>query len=205
LRHKGYGLPPAQIRYDADRDKIFTVQNVAGRDKYWYQEQERQTDLDLKWDSFKYRNYDYAIGRFMSIDPLAEKYPYNSTYAFQENKLGLGTEFEGLEVKYFEWTDKQNRPHVTYVAYMKVVNNSSHSDAQVREYMNEVSQQIHKNFSGRDADGRIVETYVVPDYDKNSNYTITFEFTDGIIDDNGDFKEAYGYTKEIGNPEINKI
>ena len=101
LRHKGYGLPPAQIRYDADRDKIFTVQNVAGRYKYWYQEQERQTDLDLNWDSFKYRNHDYAIGRFMSMDPLAEKYPYNSTYAFQENKLGSGRELEGLELGLF--------------------------------------------------------------------------------------------------------
>ena len=34
----------------------------------------------------------------MSIDPLAEKYPYNSTYAFQENKMGLGRELEGLEL-----------------------------------------------------------------------------------------------------------
>ncbi len=60
--------------------------------------QERQDELGLNWDSFKYRNYDYAIGRFMSVDPLAEKYPYNSTYAFQENKLGLGRELEGLEL-----------------------------------------------------------------------------------------------------------
>ena len=60
--------------------------------------QERQDELGLNWDSFKYRNYDYAIGRFMSVDPLAEKYPYNATYAFQENKLGLGRELEGLEL-----------------------------------------------------------------------------------------------------------
>jgi RHS repeat-associated protein len=65
---------------------------------YKYQGQERQDELGLNWDSFKYRNYDYAIGRFMSIDPLAEKYPYNSTYAFQENKMGMGRELEGLEL-----------------------------------------------------------------------------------------------------------
>ncbi|WP_406844824.1 hypothetical protein [Flavobacterium soyae] len=34
----------------------------------------------------------------MCIDPLAEKYPYNSTYAFQENKMGMGVELEGLEL-----------------------------------------------------------------------------------------------------------
>lgn len=63
-----------------------------------YQGQERNEDLGLNWDSFKWRNYDYAIGRFMSIDPLAEKYTYNSTYAFSDNKLGMGIELEGLEV-----------------------------------------------------------------------------------------------------------
>ena len=65
--------------------------------KYWYQEQERQTDLDLNWDSFKYRNYDYAIGRFMSVDPLAEKYPYNGMYNFSENRVIDARELEGLE------------------------------------------------------------------------------------------------------------
>jgi RHS repeat-associated protein len=67
--------------------------------QYNYQGQERQDELNLNWDSFKWRNYDYAIGRFMSIDPLAEKYPYNSTYTFQENKMGLGVELEGLELE----------------------------------------------------------------------------------------------------------
>lgn len=38
------------------------------------------------------------VGRFFNIDPLAEKYPYNSTYAFQENKMGMGVELEGLEL-----------------------------------------------------------------------------------------------------------
>ena len=58
-----------------------------------------QDEPGLNRDSFKYRNYDYAIWRFLSVDPLAEKYPYNSTYAFQENKLGLGRELEGLELE----------------------------------------------------------------------------------------------------------
>jgi hypothetical protein len=48
--------------------------------------------------SFKYRIHDPRLGRFLSIDPLSDKYPYNSPYAFQENKLGLGIELEGLEL-----------------------------------------------------------------------------------------------------------
>ena len=49
-------------------------------------------------NSFKYRNYDYAIERFFNVDPLAEKFPYNGVYNFSENRVVDGREFEGLEV-----------------------------------------------------------------------------------------------------------
>ncbi len=44
----------------------------------------------------------------MSVDPLAEKFPYNSTYAFQENKMGLGRELEGLELVNWDMSFKDN-------------------------------------------------------------------------------------------------
>ena len=80
---------------------------TAGTYKYKYQGQERQDEFGLNWDSFKWRNYDYAIGRFMSIDPLSEEYAYNSTYAFQENKIRLGRELEGLELVYRKGTSPE--------------------------------------------------------------------------------------------------
>ena len=46
---------------------------------------------------FKYRFDDCQIGRFWSIDPLATKYVYNSTYAFSENHVTTHIELEGLE------------------------------------------------------------------------------------------------------------
>ena len=54
--------------------------------------------MGLNWYSFKYRNYDPAIGRFFNIDPLAEKCPYNGVYNFSENRVIDGVELEGLEV-----------------------------------------------------------------------------------------------------------
>ncbi|HTN39068.1 MAG TPA: hypothetical protein VL053_18445 [Arachidicoccus sp.] len=42
---------------------------------------------------------DPQIGRFWQIDPLADKYVYNFTYAFSENKVTSHIELEGLESK----------------------------------------------------------------------------------------------------------
>ncbi|MCP4176613.1 MAG: hypothetical protein GY756_02505, partial [bacterium] len=82
LKHKGYNnVKLAEFKYKT------------------YQGQEFTDDLGLNIHEWKYRISDPAIARFWQIDPLAEKYTYNSTYAFQENKLGLGVELEGLEVK----------------------------------------------------------------------------------------------------------
>jgi len=41
--------------------------------------------------------HDARLGRFWSVDPLAGKYPWNSPYAFGENRLVDGVEWEGLE------------------------------------------------------------------------------------------------------------
>jgi RHS repeat-associated protein len=47
--------------------------------------------------SFKYRVHDPRLGRFLSVDPLAPTYPWNSTYAFSENCVIACVELEGLE------------------------------------------------------------------------------------------------------------
>jgi len=47
--------------------------------------------------NYKYRMHDPRIGRFFAVDPLAAEYPYNSTYAFSENRVIDCIELEGLE------------------------------------------------------------------------------------------------------------
>jgi RHS repeat-associated protein len=65
--------------------------------KWKFQGQEHVDDLGLNWDSFKWRNHQPDIGRFFNVDPLADKYYYNSPYAFSENKVTAHIELEGLE------------------------------------------------------------------------------------------------------------
>jgi RHS repeat-associated protein len=63
--------------------------------------QEFDTELGLDWYQFRYRNHDPQIGRFTQIDPLTDSFVYNSTYAYAENKLGMGFDLEGLELANF--------------------------------------------------------------------------------------------------------
>jgi RHS repeat-associated protein len=65
--------------------------------RYKFQGQEHIDQLGLNWDSFKWRNHMPEIGRFFNVDPIAEKYFYNSPYAFSENRVALHIELEGLE------------------------------------------------------------------------------------------------------------
>ena len=99
LEHGIYNGSKKDYKPTGDNREILSLSNVPY--KYKYQGQERQDELDLNWDSFKWRNYDYAIGRFMSVDPLAEDYNYQSPYNFAENRVVDGNELEGLEWENF--------------------------------------------------------------------------------------------------------
>lgn len=84
LKHKGY-------------NEVVNSNRSEAAAKYKFQGQERNEELGLDWDSFRFRSYDYAIARFMNIDPLAEEYSYQSPYNFSENRVIDGVELEGAE------------------------------------------------------------------------------------------------------------
>ncbi|MFZ5551749.1 MAG: hypothetical protein ACOZCO_01435 [Bacteroidota bacterium] len=72
--------------------------------RYSFQSQERDDELKGNGNSINYtfRMHDPRLGRFFTVDPMYMKYPYNSTYAFSENRVIDGVELEGLEVATIE-------------------------------------------------------------------------------------------------------
>ena len=101
LQHKGYNKPPSDITI-RERELIeigVGIGNTSGSAnyKYKFQGQERQEELGLNWDSFKWRNYMPDIGRFFNVDPLTEKYNTWSPYVFSGNRVIDARELEGLE------------------------------------------------------------------------------------------------------------
>ena len=78
----------------------FTPQstNIGGY-RYFFNGQEVDNEVygENGLFAFEYRMHDARLGRFWSVDPLAAKYPWNSSYAFAENSPIGYLELEGLE------------------------------------------------------------------------------------------------------------
>ena len=64
--------------------------------RFGFNKQEQETELG-EYYSFEYRVHDARLGRFLSVDPLMMKFPWNSTFAFSENRVIDSRELEGLE------------------------------------------------------------------------------------------------------------
>lgn len=67
--------------------------------RYTFQNQEHDDELKGEGNSvnFTYRMHDPRLGRFLSEDKLSHYFPWNSTYAFAENRVIDGIELEGGE------------------------------------------------------------------------------------------------------------
>jgi len=73
-------------------------------DEYRYGFQGQEKDDKIRGGegnslNYTFRMHDPRIGRFFASDPLTSKYPWNSSYAFSENRVNDGVELEGLEVE----------------------------------------------------------------------------------------------------------
>lgn len=72
--------------------------------RFGFQGQEKDNEIKGVGNSvnYKYRMHDPRLGRFLSTDPLEKDYPWNSPYAFSENRVIDGIDLEGAE--YFNKT-----------------------------------------------------------------------------------------------------
>ncbi len=117
--------------------------------------------------------YDPRIGRFFAVDPLTADYPWNSPYAFSENRVIDGVELEGLEYIHYKAIESDDK---TQLHIMK----SDKSD----EYTNLFSQGMSTVFG---VNLEPTKTYVV-EY-RGLGYMFTEdEYEKMLVATPGDFK-----------------
>lgn len=79
--------------------------------RYGFQGQEKDDEVKGAGNlvNYTYRMHDPRLGRFFSTDPMEKSFPWNSPYAFSENRVLDAIELEGLEaidVHYYERLDE---------------------------------------------------------------------------------------------------
>ncbi len=193
LEHAGYNkdvkevdfadyleLTNEELQNISEDELLSVVPVIKNKYKYKYQGQERQDELNLNWDSFKWRNYDYAIGRFMSVDPIAEEYVYNSPYAFSENRVMDGRELEGLEWSVSRGNDGNYMATLKIQPLKNLTNEYSAITEEVKSIQDAFATQIKSSLDGRISDKNLNTLTVNVVFSEDA--TIGFELRDTVTD-----------------------
>ncbi len=90
----------------------YTNQNAENR--YKYNSKELTSDFDLNWSDYGARWYDASVGRFTSVDPLAEKYSFQSPYAYATNNPVLFRDILGMGVETIIVGEQEWKPGEKY-------------------------------------------------------------------------------------------
>jgi hypothetical protein len=105
----------------------------------------------LNWNQFKWRNHQPDIGRFFNVDPLSEKYVYNSPYAFSENRVVDGVELEGLEWSSIKDDESKTIANTVQIKVRNSSNNLSPSESMALAM--DIENKAEEVLSGKGSDG----------------------------------------------------
>lgn len=101
---------------------------AAPNSNYRYGFNGKEKDNEIKGEGAQYdygfRIYDPRLGRFLSVDPLAKSYPWNSTYAFAEGDVIRSIDLDGLE-KYVVVNNYDKYGRITKIKVESIVSISN--------------------------------------------------------------------------------
>lgn len=159
---------------------------------YRYNGKELQDDniASIRLNIYDYgaRNYDPAIGRWMNIDPLAEKYFSSSPYIYAGNTPILFVDFDGEDYG------------ISFANGTITISQTWYTDG--KETTNKLLQEALKYLN--DQSGK----YVLQTKDGKSipiNFSITFNSEKGEVTDDGYFTGDSNYLKAVNDNTANYL
>ena len=119
---------PGRIYASSDQDYKFGFNG---------QEQDDEIKGGGNYVNFMYRMHDPRIGRFLIIDPMVKSFPWNSPYAFAENRPIDGKDLEGRERD--QATDDKGNTNVSVNMSFSVDESLGLSQDQISNYQSAIS------------------------------------------------------------------
>lgn len=134
--------------------------------KYRYGFQGMEKDDDLKGDgnsiSTEFRQYDPRVGRWLSVDPMMEKYALFSPYNSFENQPISFIDLDGQEVTFTDFRRRSDDKHVIFMyihGKIKDETGQGYSQEQLQEYATRMEQGLRGIYAIRNED---IEMHVIP-------------------------------------------
>src|SRR5690606_9521181 len=128
------------------------------------------------WLSFKYRNYDPAIGRFFNVDPLTEDYMDWSPYVFSGNRVIDARQLVVLEpyvVSGMSFITDKTVSNPMPFSKTKSIAGDGRSDYQLNTTAYRTEQKVRVDFDNNKATTLNNRANSTTGYDKNGNVTET--------------------------------
>ncbi len=179
---------------------------LAAPHRFGFNGQERDDEVSGEGNSlsFKYRVEDTRLGRFFSVDPMCKEFPWNSTYAFAENKVVWARELEGLETWYTNEGNKQNTSDIGESGPTKEISGPLDDGYATMNKLKDANTPL-RDFEGKKAIIAIIPgSKPLPQYSEQpANRKSTGGLSGGhvysvLVD--GAIGNAYGFTNETENP-----
>jgi len=126
-------------------NRVVTICDEKDNYRFGFNGQEKDNEVKGVGNSinFAFRMHDPRLGRFFAVDPLAKYYPWNSPYAFAENRVIDGIDLEGLE-----WSSSKKGTTVTWNVKIQVVDNSKLIDqTNMQSFLDKYKSVTEKIFS----------------------------------------------------------
>ena len=129
-----------------DIDDVELINVLRTDYQYKYNGKEWQDELGLGLYDYGWRNYDPALGRWMNMDPLAEKFYPSSTYNYTVNNPILLNDPDGRDWSIKAKKDKDGNWQINITVNAAVVNNSG-KEIDLDNYIKEQTAQFNRIFS----------------------------------------------------------
>ena len=165
--------------------------------RYGFNGQENDNEINGEGNhlDFKFRGYDSRTGRFWSVDPLFQTYPWNSAYAFAENSPIRFLDLEGAER--YDYTYKLNA-ELGKAELQKV------TKTEVDAKGNKLPLSFHYSLNGRNTNASTINQF----NERAGNDPLTNSALDKLFGDykanNGNFSKNYyeDFGKSLFNTAI---